>query len=100
MVISSNPMSEYKLSIFSLLFFSFINNIMAIYGTEINVTLNNEIFELNSTYIINQIILPKTNNNSFNYLFGIFEASNNITFEDALIIAMIKEDNVNDSNKD
>ena len=73
---------------------------MAIYGTEINVTLNNEIFELNSTYIINQIILPKTNNNSFNYLFGIFEASNNITFEDALIIAMIKEDNVNDSNKD
>ena len=45
-------------------------------------------------------MFTKTNNNSFNYLFGIFEASNNISFDDALIIAMIKEDNINDSNND
>ena len=59
---------------------------------------NNNIIELNSYYIINQIIFSKVDNNPYNYLLGIFEASNYSTFSDTLPIAIIKEEHVQNYN--
>jgi len=90
----SNHILKYNLFLFHLIFFSYLNCISTFNDTEINLTINNEIFELNASYIINQIIFTKVDNNTLNYLFGIFEASNNITFDDAVPIAIIKEENI------
>ena len=57
-------------------------------------------FELDSYYIIEQIKFSKSNENPFDYLFGIFEGSNYNTFLDALPIGMIKENGVSDSSND
>ena len=70
---------------------------------ELDITINNGIFELDSFYIINKIIGKKTKANKYssNDLLGIFEASNDTTFLDALPIAIIKEENIiNDENPD
>ena len=59
---------------------------------------NGNIFELNSNYIISQIKFSKSSNNPFDYLLGIFEASNYKTFSDGLPIAMIKEVDLSDKS--
>ena len=94
MAVMSNHILKYNLFLFHLIFFSYLNCISTFNDTEINPTLNNDIFELNASYIINHIIFTKVDNNTLNYLFGIFEASNNITFDDAVPIAIIKEENI------
>ena len=57
------------------------------------------IIDLGSNYIITKIKATKnTNNNDYNYLLGIFEASTDISFSDGFPIAMLKEDVVNNQN--
>ena len=59
---------------------------------------NGNIFELDSNYIISQIKFSKSSDNPFDYLLGIFEASNYKTFSDGLPIAMIKEVDLSDKS--
>ena len=67
---------------------------------DIDLTVNNaNIFELNSLYVIDQIKFSKSSNDPFDYLFGIFEASNYSTFSDFLPIGMIKESELSNSNE-
>ena len=50
---------------------------------EVDLTLNDaKIFELDSLYVIEQIKFSKKSNDPFDYLFGIFVASNSCTFSD------------------
>jgi hypothetical protein len=86
----------YKKAFFYILFLPYYNFIICFDDIELDVTLNNGIIELDSSYIINKIIGKKTKANKYssNDLLGIFEASNNITFFDALPIAIIKEENI------
>lgn len=66
---------------------------------ELAYNLNNgNIFELDSNYIISQIKFSKSSDNPFDYLLGIFEASNYKTFSDGLPIAMIKEVELSDTS--
>ena len=59
---------------------------------EVDLTVNDaKIFELNSLYVIEQIKFSKNSNDPFDYLFGIFVASNSSTFSDFMPIGMIKE---------
>ena len=59
---------------------------------EVDLTLNDaKIFELDSLYVIEQIKFSKKSNDPFDYLFGIFVASNSSTFSDFMPIGMIKE---------
>ena len=51
----------------------------------------NSIIELESECIITQISWAKKENYKYNYLLGVFEVSNNPTFEDGIPIAIIKE---------
>jgi len=50
--------------------------------------------ELNSNYIITRISWTKNEDNKINYLLGVFEASNDPSFSDAIPIAMIKDQDV------
>ena len=89
-----------KQLMFHFLFFLFyLKIIICVEDIELNVSLNNGIFDLNSSYVINQIIIKKTNNNSYYYLLGIFEGSNDISFIDSLPFAIIKEENMIDSGE-
>ena len=93
--------SRYKRAFFYLFFLYYLNFIICFDDIELNVTLNNDIIELDSFYIINKIIgkKAKVNKYSSNDLLGIFEASNDTKFFDSLPIAIIKEDNIiNDEN--
>ena len=66
---------------------------------EVDLTLNDaKIFELDSLYVIEQIKFSKKSNDPFDYLFGIFVASNSSTFSDFLPIGMIKELELSDSD--
>ena len=59
---------------------------------EVDLTVNDvKIFELGSLYVIEQIKFSKNSNDPFDYLFGIFVASNSSTFSDFMPIGMIKE---------
>ena len=101
MEISFKPILIYKRTFSYIFFLSCLNFIICFDDIELNFTLNNDIIELDSFYIINKIIGKKTkaNKDSSNDLLGIFEASNDITFFDALPIAIIKEENIiNDEN--
>ena len=103
MEIIYKPISRYKRIFLYILFLSCLNFIICYDDIELNVTLNNGIIELDSFYIINKIIGKKTKANKYssNDLLGIFEASNDTTFLDALPIAIIKEENIiNDENPD
>ena len=100
MVVFSLHIWKYKNYLLYLLLFFCLNIIICSDDLEINYILNNDIIELNSSYIIDQIILTKENNNSYNYLLGLFLASNDITFYDALPIAIIKEENINNISSD
>ena len=75
-----------------LLYFPFSIN------SQITYEMNGNIIVLNSASIITQIKATKKNSNPYNYLLGIFEASNDISFSDGFPIAMIKEDVINDPN--
>jgi hypothetical protein len=97
MEIIYKPISRYKRIFLYILFLSCLNFIICYDDIELNVTLNNGIIELDSFYIINKIIGKKQkqiNKYLSNDLLGIFEASNDITFFDALPIAIIKEENI------
>ena len=75
-----------------LLYFPFSIN------SQITYEMNGNIIVLNTASIITQIKATKKNSNPYNYLLGIFEASNDISFSDGFPIAMIKEDVINDPN--
>jgi len=60
--------------------------------------INYSTFELDSYYIINKISFSQVSNNQYDYLLGIFEASNFTSFSDSLPIAIIKEENLDNSN--
>jgi hypothetical protein len=80
-------------SIYYFVFISCLYSIINIDDIELTHSVNNEnIIELNSFYIINRISGITSDNDPYNYLLGIFEASNDITFSDALPIAIIKEE--------
>ena len=91
-----------SISLFYILFLSCLNFIICFYDIELNIALNNGIIELYSFYIINKIIGKKNANKYSSFdLLGIFEASNDTKFFDALPIAIIKEENIfNDENPD
>ena len=103
MEIPFKPISLYKINFFYIFFLSNLNFIICFDDIELDIKLNNDIIELDSFYIINKIIGKKTRANKYssNDLLGIFEASNDITFLDALPIAIIKEENIiNDEKPD
>ncbi len=75
-----------------LLYFPFSIN------SQITYEMKGNIIVLNTASIITQIKATKKNSNPYNYLLGIFEASNDISFSDGFPIAMIKEDVINDPN--
>ena len=52
---------------------------------------DNNIIELESDYIINKISWTKKDLYKYNYLFGVFEGSNDKSFEDGIPIAIIKD---------
>lgn len=52
---------------------------------------NNNIIEIDKNMIITQISWTKTEDYIFNYLLGVFEASNDPSFKEAIPIAIIKE---------
>ena len=76
-----------------LLYFPFSIN------AQISYEMNGNIIVLNTASIITQIKATKKNSNPYNYLLGIFEASNDISFSDGFPIAIIKEDVINDPNR-
>ena len=103
MQIPSKPISRNKKAFLCILFLSCLNFIISFEDIELTFSLNNNIIELDSFYIINKIIGKKTKPNKYssNDLLGIFEASTDINFFDALPIAIIKEENaINDENPD
>lgn len=82
-------------SIYYFVFISCLHSIINIDDIELTHSVNNEnIIELNSFYIINRISGITSDNDPYNYLLGIFEASNDITFSDAFPIAIIKEEHI------
>lgn len=103
MEIPFKPIPKYKKHFLYIFFLSCLNFVICFDDIELDVSLNNGIFELDSPYIINKIIGKKNKANKYssNDLLGIFEASNDIKFVDALPIAIIKEENIiNDENPD
>jgi hypothetical protein len=72
--------------------------ILATNDIEISFTINNNIFEFDSLYIITRINWTKTDTNDYNYLLGIFEGFNDPNFCDSMPIAMIKEENIKESD--
>ncbi len=86
-------------SIYYFAFISCLHEIININDIELTHTENNEnIIELNSFYVINRITGVIRDDNPNNYLLGIFEASNDITFSDALPIAIINEEHIQNIN--
>ena len=87
------PILIYKRIFFYVFYLSCLNFIICFDDIELDFTLNNDIIELDSFYIISKIIgkKAKANKVSSNDLLGIFEASKDITFLDALPIAIIRK---------
>ena len=75
-----------------LLYFHFAIN------AQISYEINGKIIVLSTASIITKIEATKINSNPYNYILGIFEASNDISFSDGLPIAIIKEDVIDDPN--
>ena len=94
MEIPFKPIPRHKIVFFYIFFLSIFYFMICFDDIELDITINNGIFELDSFYIINKIIGKKTKANKYssNDLLGIFEASNDTTFLDALSIAIIKEE--------
>ena len=81
--------SKYR-SILQYLILIFLLNFIISEDAEINIIVNNDnIYDLNSFYIITKITFT-INENPNNYLFGIFEGSNDTSFSDSLPLTMIK----------
>ena len=81
-----------KLSLF--LFIFLLHIIFSINIEKIKETVISEeknIFEIESNYIISQISWTKSENYVLNYVLGVFEASDDLSFADATPIAIIKE---------
>ena len=81
-----------KLSLF--LFIFLLHIIFSINIEKIKETVISEeknIFEIESNYIITQISWTKSENYVLNYVLGVFEASDDLSFADATPIAIIKE---------
>ena len=85
---------KFHKKIYFLLLLSSLLSIFKAGDTEINiVSSTGNIIDLGSNYIITKIEgTKKTNNDNYNYLLGIFEASTDMSFSDGFPIAMIKED--------
>ena len=67
--------------------------------TQDNAKINKNIIELEPDYIITQISWTKNDNYDLNYLFGIFEGSNDASFKNPIPLAMIKnKDNLDKIN--
>ena len=60
--------------------------------------MNGKIIVVNTAFIITKIETNKKNSKPYNYLSGICEASNDISFSDGFPIAIIKGDVINDPN--
>ena len=76
------------------LFILLPNAILLINIEKIKETLISEeknVYEIESNYIITQISWTKSENYILNYLLGVFEASNDPSFKDAIPIGIIKE---------
>jgi hypothetical protein len=58
---------------------------------EISTSKENGIIEIDQNYIITQISWAKTKDYKFDYLLGVFEASDDPSFKDGIPIAVIKE---------
>ena len=77
-----------------LLFILLPNAILLINIEKIKETLISEeknVYEIESNYIITQISWTKSENYVLNYVLGVFEASDDLSFADATPIAIIKE---------
>ena len=92
--------SKYR-SILQYLILIFLLNFIISEDAEINIIVNNDnIYDLNSFYIITKITFT-INENPNNYLFGIFEGSNDTSFSDSLPLTMITENEIiNDGSND
>lgn len=65
--------------------------------SELKLIFNNNTFiELESEFIITKISWIRREMNKFNYLFGIFEGSNEPTFKNAIPLGIIKDDKSSD----
>ena len=85
--------SKYK-SILHYLILIFLFNIIISDDLEItNIVNDNNIYDLNSFYIISKITFTIKENLN-NYLFGIFEGSNDTSFSDSLPLTMITENEI------
>jgi len=62
-----------------------------IYEPDLQLTEENAIIELESDFIITQISWTKKDSYKYNYLLGVFEASNEPSFEQGIPIGIIKE---------
>ena len=72
----------------------FLFNVIISKDLEItSVVNNNNIYDLNSFYIITKILFT-IKENPHVYLFGIFEGSNDTSFSNSLPLAMIREDDI------
>ena len=92
------PLSKGK-AIIHYLFFIILFNIILSEDAEINyVTSNDNIYDLNSFYIITKIQFGINHENPNYYLFGIFEGSNDTSFSDSLPLTMIKENDLSNAD--
>ena len=58
---------------------------------EISISEEKNIIEIEENYVITQISWTKTKDYILNYVLGVFEASNDSSFKNAIPIAIIKE---------
>ena len=86
-------------SIIHYLFFIILFNIILSEDAEINyATSNDNIYDLNSFYIITKIQFGINHETPHYYLFGIFEGSNDTSFSDSLPLTMIKENDLSNTD--
>ena len=85
--------STYK-NVLQYLILIFLFNVIISEDLEINNIINNDnIYDLNSFYIITKITFTIKENPNY-YLFGIFEGSNDTSFSDSLPLTMINENDI------
>ena len=78
--------------ILSIFLTTFIFLVKAEKITELTISEKDGIIEIDSNYIITQIIWTKNEDYLLNYLLGVFEVSNDLTFSNCIPIARIKEE--------
>ena len=80
--------------ILSLFLTTFIFLVEAEKLTELTISEEDGIIEIDPNYIITQISWTKNEDYLLNYLLGVFEASNDRTFSNSIPIALIKEEGI------